>query len=81
MTPLPELMDRPAPPRLFGRRLGRPLKAARAQVLETLLPYLEISLPESSDAQITPEALFPDAGPLDGCWMEIGFGNGEHLAA
>ncbi|HRC26289.1 MAG TPA: tRNA (guanine(46)-N(7))-methyltransferase TrmB [Alphaproteobacteria bacterium] len=81
MTTSPELTDRPAPPRLFGRRLGRPLKAARAQVLETLLPHLDISLPEVSGVQITPEALFPDAGSLDGCWMEIGFGNGEHLAA
>jgi tRNA (guanine-N7-)-methyltransferase len=61
------------PYRLFGRKLGRPLRAARQTLVETLLP--RISVP--ADAPIDPAALFGDDRPV---WLEIGFGGGEHLA-
>ena len=60
--------------RLYGRRLGRPLKATRADVIETLLPAL--SIPETD--HLDPAILF---GQLPkALWLEIGFGNGEHVA-
>ena len=59
--------------RLYGRRLGRPLKTARAGVIETILPRL--ALPEG---QLDPAALFGITPPK--LWLEIGFGNGEHVA-
>ena len=62
--------------RFYGRRKGKPLKAGRELLLETLLPRLRIA---------------PPTGPLDlkslfshsprQVWLEIGFGSGEHLAA
>lgn len=63
--------------RLFGRRKGRPLRALRAQLMETLLPQISLVLPEVG--VLNTAALFePQAQAL---WMEIGFGGGEHLAA
>lgn len=66
--------------RVYGRRTGRPLNKERAGVLDTLLPQLNIPakfLTEKGD--LTPEILF--GAPLPALWLEIGFGNGEHLAA
>jgi tRNA (guanine-N7-)-methyltransferase len=61
--------------RIYGRRLGRPLKQERLGVLETLLPKL--ALPEG--VPLDPAQLF-GASPQS-LWMEIGFGNGEHVKA
>lgn len=73
---------RPSPPRLFGRRLGRSLKPGRIKVLETLLPRLEIPVDSLTPGlKLAPAHLFPGGPPISECWMEIGFGNGEHLAA
>lgn len=65
--------------RVYGRRQGRPLNDSRRKSLESLLPALSVP-PETltGAADIDPLALF-DAGKKD-VWMEIGFGNGEHLA-
>lgn len=57
-----------------GRRYGRPLNASRKDALETLLPELTLDL----DAPVT--AQFKPHTPKE-IWLEIGFGNGEHLAA
>lgn len=68
------------PPRykFYGRRHGRKLRPRRAALVEELLPELEIAPPESGKT-IDLTAEFPFA---KGCvWLEIGFGNGEHLAA
>ncbi|GHU02782.1 tRNA (guanine-N(7)-)-methyltransferase [Alphaproteobacteria bacterium] len=52
-------------PRFFGRRKGKPLRAGRAELLETLLPAVRFSgLPEGAGE----------------AWLEIGFGAGEHVA-
>jgi tRNA (guanine-N7-)-methyltransferase len=69
-------MTEPRQPRLYGRRLGRPLKHDRLDVLETLLPKLEIP---AGAYRLDPVALF--SRTPQSLWFEIGFGNGEHLAA
>lgn len=62
-------MNTEKPLRSFGRRKGRSLRPAKQGLFDTLLPRLQISLPES--AALNPET------PI---WLEIGFGGGEHLA-
>lgn len=73
------LADKPTK-RVYGRRTGRPLNAARQEALDALLPALGIPselLTEKGD--LPPAALFNR--PTLSVWLEIGFGNGEHLAA
>jgi tRNA (guanine-N7-)-methyltransferase len=52
----------------YGRRKGKPLRRTQFGLMETLLPQVAVDL----------------ASPLGGahsrCWLEIGFGGGEHLA-
>jgi len=59
----------------YGRRKGRPLRAGRKQLMKNLLPALSVPM-EAPD--INPQSLF-DSGTRE-IWVEIGFGNGEHLA-
>jgi tRNA (guanine-N7-)-methyltransferase len=67
---------------LYGRRRGRPLRRDQQGLIDTLLPRLAVTLPESGP--LDPAALFDpalfDQGPRE-IWLEIGFGGGEHLAA
>lgn len=63
-------------PRFHGRRRGRRLRARREELVDALLPALEISLP-ADGGSIDPPALFTP--PVRDVWLEIGFGNGEHL--
>lgn len=67
--------DRHPPRRFYGRRHGRRLRIGRERLLEELLPKLEIPV---GDTPIDPLDLFPQVRQ---CWIEIGFGGGEHLAA
>lgn len=63
----------------FGRRLGRPLTAARQDALDTLYP--EYAIPEdlvTENSDLAPSALFPD--PDTKVIFEIGFGDGDRLA-
>jgi len=62
---------------LYGRRRGRPLRRDQQGLIDTLLPRLAVTLPESG--AFDPAALF-DVRPRE-IWLEIGFGGGEHLAA
>ncbi|MBU6235251.1 MAG: tRNA (guanine(46)-N(7))-methyltransferase TrmB [Alphaproteobacteria bacterium] len=56
----------------YGRRKSRPLRAVRQDALETVLPQTEIrDLTKALNFPFKPEAL----------WLEIGFGNGDSLAA
>ncbi len=64
--------------RYYGRRKGKPLKAGRQSLLETVLPQIRIVIPESA-RDLEPRDLFPTE-PRAVC-LEIGFGGGEHLAA
>jgi len=64
----------PENPRIqfYGRRKGKPLKAGRVSLLETLLPSVRLS----TDQPIDLDGLFQNK-PVR---LEIGFGSGEHLA-
>lgn len=66
-------------PRLVhGRKHGRPLKRGRSDVLESLLPRMEVFKPMlREDKKLTPKDIFnTEPGVFH---LEIGFGNGEHL--
>ncbi len=65
--------------RLYGRRMGRPLNKTRQDVIDTLLPALEI--PEeclTEKGNLDTASLFDS--PRARMVLEIGFGNGEHVA-
>lgn len=77
---------------LHGRRIGRPLREGRRRLLAELLPRLRVDLTGVSPGTLDPRTLFagdpvfPEAAPLSdtaigAVWLEIGFGNGEHLCA
>lgn len=53
------------------------MRTRKAQLMEELLPRLQIILPEKDF--IDPFSLF--AQKPSGLWLEVGFGSGEHLAA
>lgn len=63
-------------PHFYGRRKGKKLRQNRAEAYEQLLPLLKIA---EQDMQADPKSFF-DFTP-SAIWMEIGFGNGEHMAA
>ena len=60
---------------LYGRRIGRPLRAHKQSFLQNLLPHLSFHL---TSTQKLPTTLFPQEGPV---WIEIGYGTGDHLIA
>lgn len=59
--------------RLYGRSSGHKLRKGQQELVNTLLPQIEVP----SDGDITSLRLFGDDRPLH---LEIGFGSGEHLA-
>lgn len=63
--------------RLFGRRKGRPLRKRRTELIDGLLPQLQITLPEPG-GRLDPAGLFDS--PKREVWLEVGFGMGHHLA-
>ncbi len=65
-----------SPPRTFGRRRGRPLRAGWQHLLDERLPQVRIPLPDTG--ALDPRELFP--ARHEAIWLEIGFGAGEHLA-
>jgi len=69
---------KPVDQRVYGRRLGRPLRAGRQSAVDAWLPKIGIKTP-TVPASLDPLALF-DA-PLAEAWLEVGFGGGEHLLA
>lgn len=71
--------SKPAPLRTFyGRRKGHALSTRQKNLLKNLLPDLAIELPGDDGGNLDPATLF---GPIkSACWLEIGFGKGEHLA-
>ena len=75
--------DQPPRRQLYGRRSGRPLRPARARLVESLLPRLSLTLETAASARGL-AALFetgPEKRGPEELWLEIGFGAGEHLAA
>ena len=59
--------------RLYGRSIGKPLRAHQQGLVDNLLPRIEVP----DEGPVTAERLFGDSRPLH---FEIGFGGGEHLA-
>lgn len=60
---------------LFGRRKGKPLSRSQHTLMQNLLPILKIDV--SGESGIDPIDLFQVK--YANCWLEIGFGSGEHL--
>lgn len=60
-----------------GRRKGRPLHGERERALREVTEKFYLPAP-SCDVKADPKTFFPDPKP-DKLWLEIGFGNGEHL--
>jgi tRNA (guanine-N7-)-methyltransferase len=66
--------------RIYGRRLGRALNKERREILDELLPLLQVQKDKvSCKADLKPGNLFDVK--CNKVWLEIGFGNGEHLSA
>ena len=63
--------------RLYGRSTGRPLRAAQAALIDTLLPRIAVPLAGEVSAHSLFGEIAPGGRPLH---FEIGFGGGEHLA-
>ena len=61
----------PKSPRFYGRRRGRPLRQSMKRRLDEVLPDFVF------DPSIAPNIQF---GRHSDCYLEIGFGGGEHLA-
>lgn len=59
--------------RLYGRSVGKPLRARQQELVETLLPQVAVA----NEGPVTATRLFGEDCPLH---FEIGFGSGEHLA-
>lgn len=70
----PELRA-PGRPKLYGRRRSHKLRPQAARLLAGMLPL--ISIPHGQEP-IDPDALF--SGHCQEFWLEIGFGDGGHLA-
>jgi len=60
-------------PKFFGRRKGRTIRCAKSTLLDKFLPQLKIP----PQTKITKQ-LF--GAPVSKLYLEIGFGDGEHLA-
>jgi len=60
--------------RFHGRIVGKPMREGRAKYLETHLPKVEIK--DDEDFSNLKEKFDT---PVDEVWIEIGFGNGEHV--
>ena len=70
-----ETPDRDRPLRSFGRRRGRRLTARQSALLESGLASYRLDLASPPPSRL--QSLFDT--PVDDVWLEIGFGDGEHL--
>jgi tRNA (guanine-N7-)-methyltransferase len=65
--------------RFYGRRSGRKLNTSRKALLDEILPQLSLSTDSlTKDATLAPASLVENKS--EKTVLEIGFGNGEHLA-
>ena len=60
-------------PKFFGRK-GRIIRKAKTTLLEAFLPEVRLA----DDCRFDRQTMF--GKPVDRVYLEIGFGNGEHLA-
>lgn len=63
---------------IYGRRRGRKFSPLRETTFADWLPRLSIALPPEGKT-LDPAALF--AQPMKEYWVEVGFGDGQHLFA
>ncbi len=63
--------------RLYGRSVGKRLRAGQQHLVDTMLPQLALPL----HGALTAERLFGQRNCEARMHLEIGFGGGEHLAA
>ena len=61
--------------KLFGRKKGRTLSAAKKKILEKVFPKLRIY----SDKKIGKNVFNEFSCEVNSFWLEVGFGNGEHI--
>jgi tRNA (guanine-N7-)-methyltransferase len=59
--------------RLYGRSSGHKLRQGQQDLIDNLLPRIEVP----AEGEVSSQRLFGDDRPLH---LEIGFGSGEHLA-
>ncbi|HEY7005681.1 MAG TPA: tRNA (guanosine(46)-N7)-methyltransferase TrmB [Sphingomicrobium sp.] len=59
--------------RLYGRSSGHKLRKGQQELVDRLLPQIEVP----AEGEVNAAGLFGEARPLH---LEIGFGSGEHLA-
>ncbi len=59
--------------RLYGRSTGHKLRAGQAELVDKLLPQIEVP----AEGEVSAAGLFGDDRPLH---LEVGFGSGEHIA-
>ena len=67
------LASNPQIPKFFGRRKGRTIRCAKSALLDTFLPKIKIDAKQKIDKNMF-------GCQVDKIYLEIGFGNGEHLA-
>ena len=65
--------------KFYGRRKGKTLTKKRADLIDTLLPQMTLAYDKSNNRDHVPADFF-EKGYND-YWLEIGFGDGAHLAA
>lgn len=66
--------DNQGRPKFYGRRKGRVVRKTKTTLLEAFLPKIRINEQTMFDRQ----TMFSQ--PVDGVCLEIGFGDGQHLA-
>ncbi len=74
---MPDTSSAPKRRLLYGRQQGHKLRKNQQALFDTLLPGLSVG--DESGQPIDPVAVFD--GAVDGVFLEIGFGGGEHLIA
>jgi len=60
-------------PKFFGRRKGRTIRCAKTTLLNQFLPQIKIDKNTTINSTMF-------GTPVDKIYLEIGFGNGEHIA-
>ena len=63
----------------YGRRRGRKLRSKRQHLLDTLLP--ELRVPVTGHGSVDTTKFSKVRENFSSLWLEIGFGQGEHIAA
>lgn len=69
--------------KFYGRRKGKPMRTTKQEAYDQLLPVIRIDCPDGTPAaSVEPRVFFGNAPEKfwpEKIWMEIGFGDGEHL--